>query len=141
MALNTAQLSTDLTSFFTNLPQTEAECADAWSEIIGDYTVAIVPPVVPATHAAAVVALRAALIGMNAPGAALGVFQGALATFAGALAGSMPPAPPGGNVAPPTPIPLAFGGLYSSVPLAVNAHRTVIDTWFRTGTSNAIPWS
>ena len=116
MALNTAQLTIDLTDFLSDLPGTEADCAQAWAEILGDYTALIVPPVPPLAHSAAVLTLQGALLGMAVPGAALGVFQAALAAFATAAAALRPGASLSGHTATRRP----RSGVQSARPTALH---------------------
>jgi hypothetical protein len=78
---------------------------------------------------------------MSGPGAALGAFQAALGALAASYAASMIPAPPGGNLPPPLPPALPFGPLYPDKASFIAAFVPVLDAWWRTGTSNGVPWT
>jgi hypothetical protein len=133
MALDTEKLTSDLTAFLGNLPATEAGCAAKWRDILDDYTATMVP--LPAGRSGALAAFQAALTGMSATGGAATVLVPALTDLGAAYAGGVY-----FGAEPPTPIVLP-AGTYTSVASAVTALVSLIDEWFRTGTSNGIPWS
>lgn len=144
MALNTAGLISDLEAFFAN-PGSMDDVRSSWASIIRDYTNAISPAVPAPTQDAAAGALEAALVGLNAPGAAVGVISAALASYALTLAGGM--VPPG--VPPSAPLSATLTAvaavLYPTHAAAASAWGSTIDAWFRTGVAGAgappPPWS
>lgn len=146
MALNPVGLTSDLTTFFSNLPATEALCASDWSTHIQSYTTGIVPAVPGPVQVAAGLVFEAALTGMSAPGAGIAIFDVAFAGYASALALGMPVGPI--HVPPVLLLSLTLAPVFvaNNAPgithaAAASSISAVIDLWFRTGTSNGVPWS
>jgi hypothetical protein len=134
--------STALEGLFADPGDSEAAAAAKWADVIGAYSVAITPAVALPAHEAAMEAFEAALLGMAAPGAAVGTMSTAFGALAASLASAM--APPG--VPPPAPLATtltaAAGALYTEHADAADAWAAVIDAWFRTGTSSTgTPWA
>jgi hypothetical protein len=145
MALNTPGMITDLTNLLQYPGDTEAECAETWADLLRAYTDLIVPAVAGPVQDAAKAAFETALAGMAIPNAALAVFDAAFAAYAGALAVGMVPA----GVPPPALLSLTLAPVFplNNLPgvthaMAATAIGTVLDAWFRTGTSGGgAPWS
>lgn len=151
MPLNLPGLTSGLTDFFENYDSendTEATQASRWADEIRTFTTAIVPAVLPPAQDAAKAAFEAALSGMSGSGAGIAIFDSAFAAYATALAAAMIPAPPGGNVPPPVLLSVTLSPVFVSNNMsgvtaaqAATSIATVIQAWFITGTSNAVPWS
>lgn len=140
MPLIVTTLQSQLQIHFDNPPQTTAQAAQAWANAIQVYAATIIPP--SSTSAAAVQALQGALQGMDASGAAVGIFTAAFAAFGVALAGGMPVGT-GPAVPPPGPMILPVS-LTDQSQVAALALATTIDIWMRTGLSAppaSLPWS
>ena len=140
MPLIVSTLQNKLRILFDDPPQTTQECAQAWADAMQFYALPVVPP--SATVAAAAQALKGALSGMQAPGAAVQVFTLAFASFGVTVAGGMPV---GTGPAVPPAVPFILPVAPTSSPeVAATVISTAIDIWMRTGLGAppaSLPWS
>jgi hypothetical protein len=144
MPLDLPGLTSDLTTFFSALPATEALCAAEWKTAIRSYTTAIVPVVAAPAQDAAAAAFETALAGMSAPGAGIAIFDTAFGGYAAALAAAM--APPG--TPPPALLSVTLAPVFiaNSAPgvthaAAATAIAGAVNGWFLTGKdSGGGPW-
>jgi len=140
VALSDSSLVADLTSFLAAVPPSEAACAAAWAEILGDYAGGLSPP--STGVAAASAALEAGLAGMSGSGASSATFAAAFSSFGAALAAGM--APPG---VPPGPFNLSAAVIdppTGSPAVAAASLGAAIGAWIRTGITGpptSIPWT
>ena len=113
-------------------PPTVAECAEAWTAAVEDYTTAIVPA--STTVAAAAATLETALAAAFQSTDAAPAMELAFTAFASTLGGGM-----AGFVPTPPPAPVGFAGQFATHPAshsaAASAVAALIDTWMRTGTA------
>lgn len=152
MVLDPALLTDRLTQVFTT-SGTESSKAEQWADALRLYTAPIVYVVLPPAQDAAKIALQAALLGFNVPGAAHVVLDTALSAYAATLAlgmiangatGATPPLP--GILAPQLIAQFASNRLsVVSASVAANGIATIIHTWFLTGTyligMTPFPWT
>ena len=126
---------------FTSFPANETEAAEALANAFYQYSLTITPACV--TQAAARDAMKAALSGMSAPGAAPAIISAAAASFATAILMA-------GYTAAPPAAPLDLSGA-AAIGLAGGTAQAcaiqlgvTIDAWFKTGTatngSTTINW-
>ena len=134
---------------FVGMPNSMADVASNWSNVMFNYTASIIPP--STTGSAAKSAMESILLGIAAPGSFFPLFTAGITAFATTLAAGMLPTYTG--VIPVAPlviepammaIPLVAG----NDALRISTMAGIIDTWFRTGTAvlvappyTVIPWS
>lgn len=133
MPLNPASLQSALESLFSAPPASEADCAHAWADAVGNYAAAIVPASLAVSAAAE--ALAGALQSAFATPSAATAFDAAFLSFATTIGEGMAPAFTG----TPPPLPLNIANQLA-IPqdthaAAAAAFTTLIDGWFRTGTA------
>lgn len=141
MPLNKAILEEELKKLldseypgFTGFPETPVRVAEAWVNVIDNYTSSIIPVSANKAGARSAFITTASGIVSNPPNA-ISLLTAAFTAYATQLALGMQPLFTG--TPPPTPVPIAtivplgLSGVSGSV-IAIILSR-IIDTWFRTG--------
>jgi hypothetical protein len=145
MALDDAELESQVDALAADPPPTIAACATAWADAVEAHFSAIVPA--STTVSAARATLESALaVAFASPAAAPGM-EIAFAAFAVTVGGGMAPA----FVATPPPAPVGFAAQFLVQPpthaAAAAAVAALLGAWARTGTATPsgggapVPWS
>lgn len=119
---------------FVGYPQSPTEVAENWSNVLFNYSQAIIP--LSTTAVPAKQAMKAILTSAVAPNSFFPALISGYSAFATTLAGGMLPTFTG--TPPPTPIPLSpilALPLGTPVGTIIGLFSTLTDTWFRTGTA------
>lgn len=145
MALDDAELETQIEALAADPPPTIAECATAWADALEAHFSAVVPA--STTVSAARATLETALAAAFASPAAAPGMEAAFAAFATTVGGGMAPA----FVATPPPAPVGFAAQFLVQPTthaeAAAAIASLVGTWARTGSAtpsgggSPVPWS
>ncbi len=147
MPLSSSSLALALRKFldptsaeFLGHPADGMEAAERWAGAVASYLGAVTPPT--STAPAAEAAMRGALAGMDAPGAATEAIPQALAVGAAAIAAGMLSAP-APAVPPPVPFVLPLAAVDGSDAAAyADILAGAIHAWAITGSANAgTPWA
>lgn len=147
MALDQAQLSSDLEAFFASPPETVALCAQKWADVMEAYASDVEPPSTSVSTAATTLAtdLEAAFQNETLETTAADM-ETAFAAFASTVGDGMEP----DYTATPPPGDVGFEAQFSSGDADTHAQAaseisTLIDDWMKTGTaddgSGPINWS
>ena len=142
---NITTLKSDLLKVMNEPSETEADAIEGWGKAISNWLcTAVVPPGAAAAKVQIEEAVKGALTGMSAPGAAAMAIPNAFVAGAGALAAS-PANAPGMAVPPPVPIVISLGAPLDADPVATMIASTAA-SWIIAGTytvpgGSPVPWS
>ena len=139
--LDSSALSSDLEALFTGAPFLEPDCAQKWADAMQTYAGSVVPPANPGMIVAGAAAMKAALAGFSAQGAAAAKLETAFLAFGAQVGAAIATAGTFVSKSPTSPVGFAqlFNSTYPTPSAAASAISASIHAWMITGQSAPVP--